>query len=163
MQQGRSPSGVLQSQLTGSPTVHTLAARSIHPEFGADPSPGTLTWTVDTQSPPTASLSPEPSIASTGQQDPDASASVRSSTARLLPRIRPQGDGTFTNPSGSPDPESHFIRARGTYDATVRVTNQNGIEATASVLVTVRLAHPGWARWGSLDQRRYEVHHDPTF
>jgi len=141
---GTISSGVLQSQLTGlSDGSHTLAARSIHPEFGADPSPGTLTWTVDTQSPPTASLSPEPSIASTGQQVIlDASASSAQLDGTIVSyEFDPQGDGTFTNPSGSPT-LNHTYSSKGTYDATVRVTNQNGIEATASVPVTVRLAPP---------------------
>jgi len=121
---------------------HTFQVRGTA-QGRTDQTPATRTWTVDTSSPPTAELSASQTLVETGQSVSfNAGSSFDHDDGTIVSyEWDPEGDGTFGPASGSTLLE-HSYDNRGTYRATVKVTNNSGKTAVASQTIEVRLAAP---------------------
>ena len=157
---GSSPSGVgFQCRLDGgafelcsSPRsysglgggTHTFEVRAIDDAGNIDPAPAARSWTIDLTTPPIAALTATPDLVLTGDSVTfDASASRDPLDGTIVEhRWDLDGDGSFELDTDGTPTATHAYSEPGFVDARVRVTNEVGTSATASVRVEVRRAPP---------------------
>ncbi len=122
---------------------HSFRVRAITLAEGTDPTPAERSWNVDTSTPPTARISVGPNPVMTGETvSLDATSSLDHADGSIVSYAwDAEGDGTFESTSAT-GVTRHSYDRRGTFEATVRVTNDSGKTAVASRSVEVRLAPP---------------------
>jgi hypothetical protein len=124
--------------------THTLDVRATNEVGKTDPTPATKSWTVDLTTPPSAALDAAPNPVVTGDLTTfDASRSSDPLDGSIVDyQWDLDGDGIYELDTGGASSTTHAYASRQIAHPAVRVTNDAGTSATASVDLDVRLAPP---------------------